>query len=148
MSHFYKPRSQPLPTFEKNCKRMQDLKIPAGYQAVMPYLILPDAAAFMDWAIAVLGATEKMRSYSPDGTTLAHSEILLGESTIMIGESSTDWPANTAGLFVYVADVDACYASALASGATSLMPLTDRPYGRTCGVLDRWGNTWWPTQSL
>jgi PhnB protein len=50
-------------------------------------------------------------------------------------------------MFVYVADTNAAYARALAHGATSIMPLADMPYGRTCGVRDPYGNVWWPTQA-
>lgn len=126
---------------------MQNLNVPSGYQAVMPYLILKNAAGFLDWAIAVLDATEKMRSYRDDGVTLGHCELQIGESTIMLSEASDQWGVNTAGLFVYVVDADAAYARALERGATAIMPPADMPYGRTCGLSDPFGNVWWPTQA-
>jgi PhnB protein len=126
---------------------MKNLNVPLGYQAVMPYLILNDAAGFMRWAIDVLDAREKMVSYREDDKTIAHAELYIGESTVMVAESAEPWPVNTAGMFVYVADADAAYARALAHGATSIMPLADMPYGRTCGVRDPYGNVWWPTQA-
>jgi len=46
---------------------------------------------------------------------------------------------------VYVEDADAAYKLALDNGATSLMPPADQDYGRTCGVKDPFGNTWWIT---
>jgi PhnB protein len=132
----------------KKINVMKDLNVPQGYQAVMPYLILKKAADFMQWAIEVLEATEKMRTYSQDGVTLGHSELMIGESCLMVSEASDNWPPNTAGLFVYVRNADEAYARALARGATSLMPPTDMPYGRTCGVADPFGNVWWPTQAV
>ncbi|HEX2898291.1 MAG TPA: VOC family protein [Bacteroidia bacterium] len=127
---------------------MNALNVPQGYQAVMPYLILHNAKDFMAWAMDVLGATEKMRSLRDDDSTIAHAELWIGESTVMVAEASEQWPPNTAGMFVYVANADAAYASALARGASSIMPPADMPYGRSCGVKDPFGNVWWPTQAV
>ena len=126
---------------------MKNLNVPQGYNAVMPYLILKNAAEFMTWAVEVLDATEKMRSYREDGVSLGHSELMIGDVTLMLSESSEQWPSNTAGLFVYVENADQAYERALARGATSIMPPADMPYGRTCGVADPFGNVWWPTQA-
>lgn len=47
-------------------------------------------------------------------------------------------------VYVYVPDVDATYAKALAAGATSVQPPADQFYGdRSGGVKDAWGNQWW-----
>jgi PhnB protein len=60
----------------------------------------------------------------------------------MISEAG-ERPPMTAFLYVYVADVDAAYARALAAGARSLEEPARMPYGdRRCMVADRWGNTW------
>lgn len=124
---------------------MSTLNIPEGYQTLMPYLILKDANGFWDWAQAVLGATEKMKTMSQDGATIAHAELFIDGSTLMLATASEQWPVNTAGLFVYVPDVDAVYSRGIAHGATSIMPPADMPYGRTCGLADPFGNVWWPT---
>ncbi len=127
---------------------MNSLNVPEGYQAVMPYLILHNAKDFMDWAMNVLDATEKMRSLRDDNSTIAHAELFIGESTIMVAEASEQWTVNNAGMFVYVADADEAYSRALANGATSIMPPADMPYGRSCGITDPFGNVWWPTQAI
>jgi PhnB protein len=126
---------------------MQDLNIPQGYQRVMPYLILKDAAAFITFAQNVLDATEKMRTTREDGHTIMHAEVQIGESTIMLAEATADFAPQNAGLFVYVANCDAAYKNALNEGATSIMPPADQGYGRSCGVLDPFGNTWWITSA-
>ena len=126
---------------------MKNLNVPEGYQAVMPYLILQNAAAFKAWAMEVLDAAEKMTSYREDGTTIAHAELFIGESTLMLAEASEQWTTNTAGMFVYVLNADEAYARALSRGATSIMPPADMPYGRSCGFKDPFGNTWWATQA-
>ncbi|MBK9448629.1 MAG: hypothetical protein IPN95_04310 [Bacteroidetes bacterium] len=91
---------------------MNSLNVPEGYQAVMPYLILHNAKDFMDWAMSVLDATEKMRSLRDDNSTIAHAELFIGESTIMVAEASEQWTVNNAGMFVYVANADEAYSRA------------------------------------
>ena len=42
-------------------------------------------------------------------------------------------------MHMYIPDVDAAYAAALAAGATTVRPLEDAPYGdRTATVLNPW----------
>lgn len=123
---------------------MEDLNIPDGYQVVMPYLIIPNAAGFMDFAQKVFGATETHRTMR-DEQVIRHAEVMIGGNTIMFADATEQFPAQPAGMFVYVADADATYQKALDNGATSIMPPADQPYGRTCGVKDPCGNTWWIT---
>jgi PhnB protein len=51
----------------------------------------------------------------------------------------------TAGLFMYVDDCDRVYQKALANGAMTAMAPADQSYGRSAGVKDLFGNTWWLT---
>jgi len=118
--------------------------IPDDYNHVMPYLIVKDAVAFMDFIAHVLGGTEKMRHMRGDHTIM-HAEMCIGHSVVMIAEATDEYKPCTAGLFVYVPDADASYQKALDAGAVSIMGMSDQSYGRTCGVLDTWGNTWWIT---
>lgn len=74
-----------------------------------------------------------------------HAEITLNGSTIMFTEETSDWPKQTANLFVYVQNADKTYLKALDNGAVSLMGMSDQDYGRTCGVTDPFGNVWWIT---
>lgn len=120
--------------------------IPAGYNGVMPYLLLRDAAGFSQFTQTVLDATEVRRSLRDDGV-IAHGEVSINGCSIMFAEATNDFPPQTAGLFVYVDDADARYQKALAAGARSVMPPADMPYGRSCGVTDPQGNTWWITQA-
>jgi uncharacterized glyoxalase superfamily protein PhnB len=51
--------------------------------------------------------------------------------------------AMPAFLYVYVADADATYRSAIKAGARSIEEPVDTPYGdRRAMIEDRWGNTW------
>lgn len=123
---------------------MESLKIPEGYQRVMPYLILKNAAAFENFMKNVFDATEKYKAMRDDNTIM-HAEVRVGESVIMFAESGDQFEPNTAGMFIYVEDVDATYKKALAEGATSKMEPATMDYGRSSGVSDPFGNVWWIT---
>lgn len=120
---------------------------PEGYQQVMPYLILNNAAAFFTFMETVFDAAEKTRSMRDDGKVM-HAELQIGESTIMYCDATDNFPPQTAGLFVYVADCDAAYQRAIGNGAVSVMEPVDQEYGRGAGVRDAFGNTWWITSVL
>ena len=121
---------------------MVDYK-PAEYHNVTPYLSVTGASDFIDFVVATFGGTETERMHGPDGA-IAHAEVRVGDSAIMLTEGSEYLPAYPAALYLYVEDVDASYATALAAGATSQEEPNDKPYGdRTAGVVDRWGTRWY-----
>ena len=120
------------------------MNVPANHQAVMPYLMLANAEKFLDFVAVVFAATINEKQLTPEGK-IRHCEANIEGSTIMFTNVNEDWPAATAHLFVYVANADESYHKALAHGATSVMDLSDQHYGRTCGVKDPCGNTWWIT---
>lgn len=118
--------------------------LPENHQQVMPYLIVANAAGLSQFIQDVLGGRETIRHLRDDGRIM-HAEVMIGNSTIMFAESSENWGNNPAGMFVYVSNADATYQKALDAGATSVMPPADQSYGRSCGVTDPYGNTWWIT---
>lgn len=121
------------------------MNIPAEHQTIMPYLILEGASEFIDFTKNVFGAAEtNTKSIREDGTIM-HAEITLNGSTIMITDVIKDWAKQTSNLFVYVRNADETYQKAIDNGAVSLMELSDKDYGRTCGVTDPFGNVWWIT---
>lgn len=123
---------------------MQKPNFPSGYQQVMPYLIVKDAAAFMQFMKDVFGAEEKMKMMRSEDV-IQHAEITIGESVIMFADSTEQFGPRTGGFFIYVANADEAYNKALAAGATSIMPVSNQPYGRSGGIIDPFGNQWWPT---
>ena len=118
--------------------------IPEGYHTVTPYLVVNGVAKLIDFmkqAFEAKGADELMRR--PDGS-VAHAEVRLGDSVVMMGEPAPGQPLMPAGLYIYVKDTDTTYERALKAGATSLMEPADQFYGdRNAGVLDPFGNRWW-----
>ncbi len=117
--------------------------IPEGYHNVTPYLTVHQAAQVIDFAKAVFGAEEKFCMDNPDGT-IAHAEIIIGDSVIMIADANDSNPPMPSTLHVYMEDVDAVYERAMQAGATSIREPKNEFYGdRMAGVKDMSGNHWW-----
>ncbi len=110
----------------------------------MPYLILNDAKAFIEFLKNVFGAEMTHETYDDKGLPL-HFEANVGGSTIMFGNAGSEWNAATANLFVYVDDADEVFAKALSNGGETVREVADLPYGRSGGVRDPNGNVWWIT---
>lgn len=121
------------------------MKVPDGYQTIMPYLIVENAAGFLEFTKSVFGATERHTTMREDNTTIMHAEVSIGGSVIMFAEATDQYNSSPAGLFIYVEDADKTYQDALDAGATSIMPPADQNYGRSSGVKDAFGNQWWIT---
>jgi uncharacterized glyoxalase superfamily protein PhnB len=105
-------------------------------RTVTPFLHAPDAAAYDEFLQRAMGAIEEMRH--DEAGQLRYARLRIGDAAIELGEGT----AMPGSFMLYVADPDARYAQALAAGATSVMPLSDAPYGRVGGVMDYVGNQW------
>jgi PhnB protein len=113
------------------------------YRTLTPYLVVPDADVEMGFLKAAFAAAETLCHRTPEGKVM-HAEMTVGDSLVMIGQSSVQWKPLTSALYVWVPDVDATYARALEAGATSQSAPEDKPYGhRQAGVVDTNGITWW-----
>jgi len=123
---------------------MENVKIPEGYQQIMPYLILDNAAKFLAFTKNVFNA-EEIRKEMRDENTIMHAEIRIGKSVIMFANSTDQYQVQNAGMFIYVDNVDEVYKKAIKEGAISLGEPADQSYGRTAGIKDPFGNTWWIT---
>jgi PhnB protein len=118
------------------------MTIPAHYSAVMPYLVVSDAEAFIKFIENVFGAEEKLRVNMDDGSVM-HCEYSINGGTIMFGQAGGEWKPFPCGMFVVVDDVRALYERGLANGATGNQEPADRGYGLAAGMIDAWGNQWW-----
>ncbi len=126
---------------------MKTLNVPEGYNQVMPYLIVENAAAFIEFAQKVFGAEERYKAMR-DEKLIQHAEITIGGSVIMVADATEIYKPQPAGLFIYVDDCDAVYKNALANGASTVNEPADQTYGRSAGVKDAFGNTWWLTSAV
>ena len=126
---------------------MATINIPENYQAIMPYLIVKNAAEFIAFTQTVFGATEQFKTMR-DEQTVMHAEININGGTIMFADCTDTYQQQNAGMFVYVESCDETYQKALDNGAQSIIPPADQPYGRSAGVKDPFGNTWWINNPL
>ena len=124
--------------------------IPAGYHSVTPYIYVKSSADAIAFYVKAFGAVETMRLKMPDGS-IGHAEIQIGDSRVMLSDENPAWGnkspttlgGNSGGFCIYVPDVDAAFATAVAAGATVKMPVSDQFYGdRSGSVIDPFGHTW------
>jgi len=121
---------------------------PAGFHTLTPISMVADPDRLIAFVEEALGGEVVRRFHTPDGS-VAHVEVRIGDSLLMIGPASEEYPAFPAMVCVYLDDVDASYAMALAAGATSLRQPEDQFYGdRSSAVVDADGNQWWLTTRL
>jgi len=125
----------------------KDPQIPAHYQTVMPYLIIKDAAKFIDFTKEVFDAL-LVNNTMRNKDIIMHAEVIIGESTIMFADATEKFKPQAAGLFVYVANADETYVKALECGGRIITNLSDHPYGRCGGITDPFGNSWWITSVI
>ena len=127
-------------------------RIPDGYHTITPTLTVRDGAQAIDFYKRALGAKEVMRIPGPDGKSLLHAEMQIGDSRFMLGEEKPDMGCRapvsvggpTSNLYLYVEDVDAAFKQAVGAGAKVVMPVTDMFWGDRFGQVEdpsghRWG---------
>lgn len=123
--------------------------IPEPHKGGVPYLSIDGAAKALEFYKAAFGAEEVFRM--PFGDKIGHAEIRIGAAPVMMSEmgmaGAPQAPAQLGGssfsLLVYVPDVDALCARAVAAGAVVVMPLEDRFYGdRVVLLRDPFGHFW------
>jgi len=124
--------------------------IPAGYHSVTPYLAVRDAVAAVEFYRGAFGAELVMKLTMPDGK-YAHAEIKIGDSHIMMSEENPERDhrsplalgSSPVSFMLYVPDVNAAFARALAAGCTQVRPVEDQFYGDRTGTLkDPYGYQW------
>ena len=141
------PATDPPPHYSRTEPReeaeMPVKPIPDGYHSVTPYLIAQGADKLLDFLKRAFAAEETVRMPKPDGS-IAHAEVRIGDSVVMLADAGEQWSPMPAGIHLYVEDCDATYLRALEAGATSVQEPADQFYGdRSGGVRDPVGNHWW-----
>ncbi len=116
---------------------------PADYSTVSPYLIVSDADETIRFLTTVFDAIE-IRRFPNDTGRLMHAEVRLGDTVVMLADSTDDWPSVPSNVHVYVPDVDDVYGRALTAGAVSVQePVRKEDDDKRGGVRDAGGTTWW-----
>ena len=125
--------------------------IPDGYHTLTPHLVVKDASKAIEFYKKAFGAEEIRRVPGPDGKSLMHAELKIGDSRLFLvdefPEMNCRGPQSIGGtpvtIHIFVEDVDAAFNKAVATGAQVAMPLADMFWGDRYGVLtDPFGHAW------
>ena len=124
--------------------------VPAGFHTLTPHLIVADGAAAIEFYKKAFGAREDTRLTTPDGKTVMHAQLTVGNSVFMLGGEfppSALSPKSRGGtgvfLHLYVPDADAAFDRAVQAGCTIRMPMSDTFWGDRYGVVeDLSGHQW------
>ena len=124
--------------------------IPEGAHTITPHLVCAGAADALEFYKKAFNAVEIHRIPGPGGK-LMHGAVRIGDSMVMLADEFPEWgskgPKTLGGtpvtVHMYVDDVDAVFAQAVAAGATPAMPVADMFWGDRYGMLlDPFGHSW------
>jgi PhnB protein len=124
--------------------------IPEASPRLTPHVVVNDAPAALAFYEAAFGAHETYRVLGPDGRVM-FSEMVLGDVRLFVHDeypeqhsvSPTTLGGTPVALHLYVVDVDAAFARAVAAGMTVEIPLADFFWGERYGsVRDPYGHLW------
>ena len=125
--------------------------IPDGYHSVTPTLTISGASDAIEFYKKAFDAKEIYRFPGPDGKSIMHAEIRIGDSAIMLCDEMPEMgclsPKSTGGpsgaIYLYVNDADSVFNRAVSAGAKPMMPLMDGFWGDRVGSLsDPFGHRW------
>jgi len=121
------------------------------FHTITPHLVVRDAAQAVAFYTRAFGAEERYRNLAPNGESIVHSELLLGDSRFFVNEEFPDHdqhsPIHYGGtavtLHLYVSDVDTLFIRAVNAGAEIIIELADQFWGDRYGRLrDPFGHEW------
>jgi uncharacterized glyoxalase superfamily protein PhnB len=124
--------------------------IPPGFHSLSVHLAIQGAAKYVDFLKSAFGAELISQSPGPGGK-LMHVLVRIGDSMMMFADDfggEFGLPPLAQGrlpffLNLYVPDVDATFAQAIAAGCEVTMPLSDQFWGDRYGHLrDPFGMQW------
>jgi uncharacterized glyoxalase superfamily protein PhnB len=134
---------------------------PDGWPRISSALVYDDPKAAIDWLCRAFGFELRLLVETGDGK-VAHSELAYGEGVVMVASagarphlrSPRQAGGNTQSLMIYVDDVEAHCARAVAHGAKLSQELAVSDYGdeywsdRSYGAVDPEGHHFWFSQRL
>ncbi len=129
--------------------------VPAGYQAVMPYLRVKGAADAVAFYKKAFGAKERFRLTM--GNRLGHAELDINGCVVMLSDEFPEMKVlgpkslkgTTFAMAIMVKDCDAAIKKAVAAGAKLTRPPTDEFYGDRSGQIeDPFGHVWMLQQHI
>ena len=125
--------------------------IPPGFNSVSCYLVVKGVTKAIDFYATAFGAKPGAVMKMPDGKTILHAEICIGNSMVMLTEENPQWEMKSSetlggspiSMHLYVEDVDAAFQRATDAGCEVVAPLMDAFWGDRYGkVKDPFGLQW------
>ena len=116
---------------------------PDNYNSLSPYLIVDNAQNLVDLLKKIFNATE-LRRFEHENGKIAHLELKLDDSVIMISDSTENYSATKTVLHLYVPDVFTTFEKAIQNGCEIIEKPTNRdgdPDTRG-SFYDNSGNYW------
>jgi uncharacterized glyoxalase superfamily protein PhnB len=119
-------------------------------QRIIPYLMVSDARAAIDFYCEVFGAERVGDPIVMDDGRVGHAELRLGASSLYLADEFPEMGyvgpltrgGPTAAFHVRVRDADETYAHAVAAGATPERPVQNQHGSRMGSLIDPWGHRW------
>jgi PhnB protein len=125
--------------------------VPDGFHTLTPHITVAGANDAIEFYKTAFGAEELARHATPDGKSLMHALLRIGDSMLMLNDEFPEWGSrgpNALGgtavtLSLYVADAELVFERAVAAGASVKMPLSDTFWGDRYGIVtDPFGHSW------
>jgi PhnB protein len=125
--------------------------IPEGMHTLTPNLTIAGCAKAIEFYKQALGAEELDRFMAPDGKSVWHVALKIGNSAVFMADEmpGMSGPAPGPGcpspvrLWLYVKDCDAAFKRAVDAGAKASAQPEDMFWGdRCCAVKDPFGYEW------
>lgn len=114
-------------------------------QTIIPYLMLENASAFINFAQAVFSAEVAVLNMDEENTKVLYAEIVIGHTAFLLAESADKYGKAVGNFFIYVQDADDTFKRAVFHSAAVVKEISDMDHGRCGGIEDPFGNTWWIT---
>lgn len=116
---------------------------PENYNSLSPYLIVDNAQKLVDLLKVIFNAIE-LRRFDRENGKIAHIELQLDDTVIMISDSLENYPANKTMLHIYVLDVFKTFNLAIENGCEIIeKPVNKQGDPDTRGSFyDYAGNYW------
>lgn len=120
---------------------MTDNPAPSGSPQLTTFFTADDAAAALEFYVAVFGAEVLTRFEGPGGRVV-HADVRLGDSIFQVGEAAPDMglmpplaEGNNFTMTFWTTDPDGAFARAVEAGATGLSEPGDMFSGDRMGVV-------------
>lgn len=98
---------------------------PENYNSLSAYLVVDGAQKLADQLITVFDAQELRRYEFPNGK-IAHMELRIDDSVLMLADGNEKYPGTPAILHLYVPDVHSTFTKAIENGCTKVSAPTER----------------------